>query len=112
MRHRKQTHMASFFTTLFDEIIAALGGGYDKPQPPQTYRPPPPPAEDITGQQNSTQDVPVKDALCVVCGFRPAKPEYSYEYCDADCIRRAYDRDLADRMDAWHDQFQERFGDD
>ncbi|HLL70395.1 MAG TPA: hypothetical protein VK363_03120 [Pyrinomonadaceae bacterium] len=105
--------MASFFRTLFDEIIDALGGGYDKPQPPPLKADGPPPTEDITARQNFSQGVPVKDAaVCRICGFRPAKPEYSNEYCDAGCLQRAYEQDLADRMDAWHDQFQERFGDD
>jgi hypothetical protein len=105
--------MASFFRRLFDEIIDAFGGGYDKPQPPKPDRPPPTKeTEDMTAQQNASPGLPVEGAVCRVCGVMPAKPEYLNEYCDADCVRRELDRELAGRMDAWHDQFQERFGDD
>lgn len=105
--------MPSFFRRLFEEIIEALGGGYDKPQPLKPPKPDrPPPAEDMTGQQNASPGLPVEGAVCRVCGVMPAKPEYLNEYCDADCVRRELDKELADRMDAWHDQFQERFGDD
>jgi hypothetical protein len=102
--------MASFFRTLFEEIIDALGGGYDKPQPPKADRPPP--TQAMTAQPDASPGFPIEGALCRVCGVMPAKPEYLNEYCDADCIRRKMDEELADRMDAWHDQFQERFGDD
>lgn len=96
--------MPSLFRNLFDALISALGGGFDKPQPPL-------PAPQ-TGQAGRSPDAPVTATLCGVCGVMPAKPEYMNRYCDTDCIRRETEQDLADRMDAWHDQFQERFGDD
>lgn len=100
--------MASVFRDFFDSVIAALGGGYDKP---------PRPAEPETGRPPASQVLPTNTAAdpaltCHVCGVRPVKTEFLNEYCSADCIQREWDRDLADRMDAWHDQFQERFGDD
>lgn len=101
--------MASFFRTLFDEIVSALGGGYDKPQPP----PPPPPKADTLppldpGQQCSFYGYPINPATdCRVCGIGAAKPEYNNQCCSYKCEQR-----MADSLDAWHDQFQERFGDD
>ncbi|HEV2800180.1 MAG TPA: hypothetical protein VGW12_06775 [Pyrinomonadaceae bacterium] len=95
--------MASAFRNLFDSIIEALGGGFDKP---------PQPSEPQTPQQPAVRNVPATGALCRVCKVMPAKPEYFNEFCDDDCVRREIEQDLADRMDAWHDQFQERFSDD
>jgi hypothetical protein len=98
--------MPSFFRTLFDEIIDALGGGYDKPQSQ------PPKANDLPpldpGQQYSFYGYPINPATdCRVCGIGAAKPEYDNQFCSYECEQR-----MADSMDAWHDQFQERFGDD
>ena len=101
--------MTSFFRTLFDEIIDALGGGYDKPQP----QPQPQPKADAlppldAGQQCSFYGYPIDPATdCRVCGIGAAKPEYYHQFCSYKCEQRA-----ADSLDAWHDQFQERFGDD
>lgn len=97
--------MASFFRTLFDGIISALGGGYDKPQqqPKADARPP---LE--TGQQYSFHGFPINPATdCRICGIGTAKREYDNQFCSYECQQR-----MADSMDAWHDQFQERFGDD
>lgn len=95
--------MASFFRTLFDEIISAFGGGYDKPPPKAGALPP---LE--TGQQYSFYGYPLNPATdCRVCGIGTAKPEYDNQFCSYECEQR-----MADSMDAWHDQFQERFGDD
>lgn len=101
--------MASFFRRLFDEIIDACGGGYDKPQPPPQ---PPPKADSLppldAGQQYSFHGFPINPATdCRVCGIGMAKPEYDNQFCSYECRQR-----MADSMDAWHDQFQERFGDD
>lgn len=101
--------MASFFRTLFDEIISALGGGYDKPQQP---KPQPSKADALppldAGQQCSFYGYPINPATdCRVCGIGAAKPEYDNQFCGYECEQR-----MADSMDAWHDQFQERFGDD
>ena len=101
--------MASFFRTLFDEIISAFGGGYDKPQPRST---PPPKADTLppldAGQQYSFQGYPINPATdCRVCGIGTAKPEYDNQFCSYECEQR-----MADSMDAWHDQFQARFGDE
>jgi hypothetical protein len=97
--------MASFFRTLFEEIISALGGGYDKPQP-QPKADEPPPLK--TWQQYSFYGFPINPATdCRVCGIGAAKPEYYNQFCSYRCEQR-----MADSMDAWHDQFQERFGDD
>lgn len=91
--------MPTLFRNLFDSIIAALGGGYDKP--PQ----PPPPK---TWQQYAFNGIPINPATdCRVCGIGAAKPEYDNQFCSYECEQR-----MADSMDAWHDQFQERFGDD
>jgi hypothetical protein len=101
--------MASFFRTLFDEIIDACGGGYDKPQPqsqPQPKADALPPLD--AGQQYSFHGFPINPATdCRVCGIAAAKPEYDNQFCGYECEQR-----MADSMDAWHDQFQERFGDD
>jgi hypothetical protein len=97
--------MASFFRTLFDEIISAFGGGYDKPQPPPKAAAPQQPK---TWQQYSFDGFPITPgADCRVCGIRAAKPEYDNQVCGYECEQR-----MADSLDAWHDQFQERFGDD
>jgi len=97
--------MASAFRNLFDSIIAALGGGYDKPpQPPKADALPPLDA----GQQYAFNGFPINPATdCRVCGLSSVKPEYNNQYCSYECEQR-----MADSMDAWHDQFQERFGDD
>ncbi|HEX8635807.1 MAG TPA: hypothetical protein VF703_16780 [Pyrinomonadaceae bacterium] len=100
--------MPTPFRNLFDSIIAALGGGYDKPPrppDPETRRPP-------SRQVISTNTAADPAVTCHVCGVRPVKPEFSNEYCGANCILRQMEQDLADRMDVWHDQFQARFGDD
>jgi hypothetical protein len=102
--------MASFFRRLFDEIIDAFGGGYDKP--PQPPSPPPPKANTLPpldpGQQCSFYGYPIDPAKdCRVCGIGTEKPEYYNQFCSYKCEQRA-----ADSLDAWHDQFQERFGDD
>jgi hypothetical protein len=103
--------MASFFRTLFDEIIHAFGGGYDKPQSQPQPQPQPkadtlPPLD--PGQQYSFYGYPINPATdCRVCGIGAAKPEYYNQFCSYKCEQRA-----ADSLDAWHDQFQERFGDD
>jgi hypothetical protein len=106
--------MASFFRRLFDEVIDALGGGYDKPPqtPPQTLPQPPSKADALppldAGQQCSFYGYPIDPATdCRVCGIGAAKPEYYNQFCSYKCEQR-----MADSMDAWHDQFQERFGDD
>jgi len=107
--------MPTLFRNLFDALVHALGGGYDKPQPlPEPPPKPgtPPPAEATTAQQHSN-GFPVNPAVkCCVCRVMPAKPEYLNEYCSPDCMRREDEERMADRLDAWHDQFQERFGDD
>jgi hypothetical protein len=96
---------------LFDQLIDAFGGGYDKPpSPPPQPKPdapqPPPPLE--TWQQHSFYGYPIDPATdCRVCGIGAAKPEYYNQFCSYKCEQRA-----ADSLDAWHDQFQERFGDD
>lgn len=96
--------MASFFRTLFDEIISAFGGGYDKPQPPKADAPPPM----KMWQQYSFSGFPINPATdCRVCGIGTVKPEYDNQVCSYECEQR-----MADSLDAWHDQFQERFGDD
>jgi hypothetical protein len=94
--------MALAFRNLFDALISALGGGYDKPpQLPKTE----------TGEPHSFQDLPISPTpKCCVCGVMPA--QYLDQYCSHACMQRETEQDLADRMDAWHDQFQERFGDD
>ena len=100
--------MASFFRTLLDEIVSACGGAYDKPRPPPPPKPaaPPPPLD--AGQQYSFYGYPLDPATdCRVCGISAAKPEYDNQYCGYVCEQR-----MADSMDAWHDQFQERFDDD
>jgi hypothetical protein len=98
--------MSSVFRQLFDSIISALGGGYDKPPQPKDDRPLQ--AEDITGQQYSFYGFPIDAATdCRVCGIAAAKPEYYDQFCSYECEQR-----MADSLDAWHDQFQERFGDD
>jgi hypothetical protein len=97
--------MASFFRTLFDEIISVLGGGYDKPPPPPEAAAPPPLE---TWQQYSFYGYPINPATdCRVCGIRAARPEYDNQVCGYECEQR-----MADSLDAWHDQFQERFDDD
>ncbi|HYG09142.1 MAG TPA: hypothetical protein VD835_04135 [Pyrinomonadaceae bacterium] len=97
--------MPTLFRNLFDSIISALGGGFDKP--------PQPPAPETRQQQSSVHARPADPPVnCCVCRVMPVKPEYLNEYCSDYCIQRKFEQDLADRMDAWHDQFQERFGDD
>jgi hypothetical protein len=103
--------MPSFFRTLFDQFISAFGGDYDKPQPTPTPKPTPqadslPPLD--PGQQRSFYGYPINPATdCRVCGIGAAKPEYYNQFCSYKCEQRA-----ADSLDAWHDQFQERLGDD
>jgi hypothetical protein len=53
----------------------------------------------------SAAGFPITAADCRVCGLRPAKPEHFNQFCSDEC-----ERDMGDRMDAWHDQFEERFG--
>ena len=52
--------MASFFRTLFDEIIEAFGGSYDKP-PKQQLKPDSLPPLDV-GQQCSFHGLPIDPA--------------------------------------------------
>jgi hypothetical protein len=105
--------MPTFLRTLFEEIISACGGGYDKPRQPQQPQQQeadsaPPPPQGITWQQYSFYGYPINPATdCRVCGIGAAKPEYHNQFCSYKCEQR-----MADSMDAWHDQFQERFGDD
>ena len=48
---------------------------------------------------------PIAPDECRACGSRPAKPEHYDQFCSPECERR-----FGDSMDAWHDQFEERFG--
>jgi hypothetical protein len=103
--------MPTLFRNLFDALVSAFGGGYDKPprspQPPQPTADRPPPPENIAGQQYSFYGYPINPATdCRVCGIRAAKPEYDNQVCGYECEQR-----MADSLDAWHDQFEERFGD-
>ena len=89
--------MASAFRNLFESIIAALGGGFDK-QPPKAE----------VFQQFSLYGHPINPATdCRVCAEGTAKPEYDNQFCSYQCEQR-----MADSLDAWHDQFEERCDDD
>lgn len=108
--------MPSAFGKFLDAVADALGLTNDKPrQRPQPTQPgpsraagtepPAPPKSDAKPQLFSSRGFPITADDCRVCGIRPAKPEYYEQFCSLEC-----ERDMSDRMDAWHDQFEERFG--
>jgi hypothetical protein len=95
------------FGKLLDAIAAALGLAPDKPRPKQqqTADAPDRPKSDSGLRLTSFNGLPITPDECRVCGVRPAKPEHYNQFCSYECERR-----MGDSMDAWHDQFEERFG--
>lgn len=105
--------MPTALRNLFDAIVSALGGGYDKPPQPGANAartcdlpPPIPPRADGTPDIVAMNGLRITAADCRVCGHR-LKPGGDKQFCSWECERR-----LSDSMDAWHDQFEERFGED
>ena len=108
--------MPSAFGKFLDAVADALGFSSDKSrQQQQPTQPAPPRAADTQTPAQPKQDggpglssaagFPITAADCRVCGLRPAKPEHFNQFCSSEC-----EQDMGDRMDAWHDQFEERFG--
>ena len=107
--------MPSAFGKFLDAVADALGFSSDKSrQQTQSRAPrpdPPRPAETEPPQQDGGPQLvaldgyPITPEECRTCGFRPAKPEHYNQFCSYECERR-----FGDNMDAWHDQFEERFG--
>lgn len=110
--------MPSAFGKFLGAVAVALGFPPDKSRQQQQRTQPDPPraAEPESPAETKQGDGPTVACLngfpvapdeCRSCGFRKAKPEYYDQFCSAECERR-----FGDSMDAWHDQFEERFGDD
>ena len=110
--------MPSTFGKFLDAVADALGFSSDKsrqqtrPSAPQAAPPPAAGARPAVQPQSdggpelfAAAGFPITAADCRVCGLRPAKPEHHDQFCSDEC-----ERDMGDRMDAWHDQFEERFG--
>lgn len=114
--------MPSAFVKLLERIAAALGLAHGSEDPPRASAPrrnEPPPARATRANEPppanqppsappeifSMSGLPIAAADCRACGFRRARPEYHDQFCSHECERR-----MADSLDAWHDQFQERFG--
>lgn len=107
--------MPSAFGKFLDAVADALGLSSDKSRQqtqPRAPRPDPPrpagtqpPGRDAGPVARSVSGIPITADDCRVCGVRPAKPEHFNQFCSEECVR-----DAGDRLDAWHDQFEERFG--
>jgi hypothetical protein len=108
--------MPSAFGKFLDAVADALGLSSEnsrrrqqpaRPGPPRTTEtgPPAQPKSDGGPGLFSAAGFPVTADDCRVCGVRPAKPEHYNQFCSDEC-----ERDMGDRMDAWHDQFEEHFG--
>lgn len=105
--------MPSAFGKLLDAVAGALGLTPDKSrQQPRTSQADPPRAAEAERPRQeggpvlrSAYGFPITADDCRVCGVRPARPEHFNQFCSPEC-----ERDMGDRMDAWHDQFEERFG--
>lgn len=110
--------MPSTFGKFLDAVADALGFSDDKSRrqrQPRAPRPDPPrgaetespaePKRDGGPRLFSSYGFPITPDDCRVCGVGPAKPEHHNQFCSSDC-----EQNMGDRMDAWHDQFEERFG--
>ena len=125
--------MPSAFGKFLDAVADALGLSSDKSRQqtrPRATRPDPPPAAETQPPSQPQPDggpvlttfsgLPRQPGGCHACGVGPASPAYENLFCSRECQRRWYDeveeyreeerRRLSDSMDAWHDQFEERFG--
>ena len=91
--------MPSAFDKFIDRIIAFFSHAPERARAAE-----PPPAK---MKLSAMSGIPIEATDCRVCGLRRAKPEYYDQFCSYECEQR-----MADSLDAWHDQFQERFGDD
>lgn len=108
--------MPSAFVKLLERIAAALGLAHAREDPPPASAPrrnEPPHARATRANERprappeifSMSGLPIAATDCRACGFGRARPEYHDQFCSHECERR-----MADSLDAWHDQFQERFG--
>ena len=105
--------MPTAFGKLLDALAGALGLSPDKSRRRPQAEPPraaqteshAEPKSEGGPVLRSAYGFPITADDCRVCGVRPAKPEHFNQFCSAEC-----ERDMGDRMDAWHDQFEERFG--
>ena len=109
--------MPSAFEKFLDAVADVLGFSSDESRrqsrSPRPGQPRAPRAEPTAQPESdggpvarSATGIPITADDCRVCGLRPAKPEHFNQFCSEEC-----ERDMGDRMDAWHDQFEERFGD-
>lgn len=101
--------MPSAFGKLIGALAGLLGFPSDKSRQPRAAEVQPPVEKRTSGGPviMCLNGFPVAPDECRSCGLRKAQPEYSKQFCSAECERR-----FGDSMDAWHDQFEERFGDD
>lgn len=110
--------MPSAFGKFLDAVADALGFSSDesrrqtrprapRPEPPRAAEPEPAAGSEQGGGPRlvALDGYPITPDECRTCGYRKAKPEHYNQFCSYECERR-----FGDSMDAWHDQFEERFG--